>query len=274
MTFAFAEHGDRAGPAVLLLHAWVESLRSFDRLTPLLPPSFHVLALDQRGHGGADTPADGYDLDTLAGDVVAFLDAIGMPSVVLAGSSSGGYVAQQVAIRHPDRVSGLVLIGSPRTLQGRPPFADQIEQLADPVDAGWVEEFLAWFPLCRDVPAWYLEDRVREAARIPAVVWQRSLAGLTTSPPPTGTGTITAPTLILWGDRDGLLAREDQVAMAAAIPGSQLLVYKGAGHLVLWEQPERVATDITHFVRRLPSTLHRGLVLGVPSDLGQLGPSP
>jgi pimeloyl-ACP methyl ester carboxylesterase len=142
-----------------------------------------------------------------------------------------------------------LLIGSPRTLQGRPAFADQIDRLADPVDAGWVKEFLAWFPLCNDVPDWYFEDRVREAARIPATVWQRSLAGLTTSPPPTGLGTITAPTLILWGDRDGLLAREVQVALAAAIPDSHLLVYEGAGHLVLWEHPERVATDITHLVQ-------------------------
>jgi pimeloyl-ACP methyl ester carboxylesterase len=249
VALAFSEQGDRAGPAVLLLHAWVESLRSFDRLAPLLPPSLRVLALDQRGHGEADKPADGYDLETLAGDVVAFLDTMGVQSAVLAGSSSGGYVAQQVAIRHPNRVSGLVLIGSPRTLQGRPAFADQIEQLGDPVDPRWVQEFLAWFPLCHDVPSWYFEDRVREAARIPAAVWQRTLAGLTTSPPPTELGTITTPTLILWGDSDGLLAREDQLTMASAIPNSQLLVYEGVGHLMLWEQPERVATDIAHLVR-------------------------
>ena len=47
-----------------------------DRLTPLLQPSLRVLALDQRGHGEADKPADGYDLESLAGDVVAFLDAM------------------------------------------------------------------------------------------------------------------------------------------------------------------------------------------------------
>ena len=250
VTLAFTDQGDPAGPAVLLLHAWVESQRSFDRLTPLLPTSPRVLTLDQRGHGESDKPADGYDLETLAGDVVAFLDAMGLASVVLAGSSSGGYVAQQVAIGHPHRVAGLVLIGSPRSLHRRPPFADQIDQLADPVDPRWVREFLAWFPLCHEVPDWYLDDRVREAARIPATVWQRTLAGLITSPPPTELGTISAPTLILWGDRDGLLARDDQIALAAAIPNSQLLIYEGVGHLVLWEQPERVASDIARFLIR------------------------
>jgi rifampin ADP-ribosylating transferase len=208
-----------------------------------------VWALDQRGHGDSDRPADGYHLESLAGDVVAFLDAMEVPSVVLVGSSSGGYVAQQVAMRHPDRVAGLVLIGSPRSLQGRPAFADQIDQLADPVDPTWVRQFLAWFPLCHAVPDWYVEDRVREAARIPAAVWQSSLAGLTSSPPPIDLGTISAPALILWGDRDELLERADQTALAAAIPNSQLLVYPGVGHLVLWEQPEQVAADITRFVQ-------------------------
>ena len=80
-------------------------------------------------------------------------------------------------------------------------------------------------------------------------MWQESLAGLTSSPPPIGLGTIWAPTLILWGDCDQLLARGDQTALAAAIPDSQLLVYPGVGHLVLWEHPDRVAAEITRFVQ-------------------------
>ena len=72
-----------------------------------------------------------------------------------------------------------------------------------------------------------------------------------TAVPPTETGTITAPTLIIWGERDGLLSRDDEEALAAAIPGSQLVVYDDTGHLVLWEQPERVANDLTDFVTGL-----------------------
>jgi pimeloyl-ACP methyl ester carboxylesterase len=69
--------------------------------------------------------------------------------------------------------------------------------------------------------------------------------------PPTEAGTITAPTLIIWGERDGLLSRDDEEALSAAIPGSQLMVYDDTGHLVLWEQPERVANDLTDFVTGL-----------------------
>jgi pimeloyl-ACP methyl ester carboxylesterase len=53
------------------------------------------------------------------------------------------------------------------------------------------------------------------------------------------------------GGRDQLLTREDQQALAAAIPASRLIVYQETGHLVLWEQPERVASDLTAFVDSL-----------------------
>jgi len=71
------------------------------------------------------------------------------------------------------------------------------------------------------------------------------------SPAPIEAGTIAAPTLILWGDHDGLLPREDQLALESAIPNSRLVVYEGVGHLILWEQPECVAADLTGFLRGL-----------------------
>jgi rifampin ADP-ribosylating transferase len=253
LTVPYVAQGHRSGVPVVLLHAWGESLGCFDRLLPLLPATIHAVAMDQRGHGAADKPEDGYALLDLAGDVVAFLDAVGLTSAVLLGSSSGGYVAQQVAVRTPDRVSGLVLVGSPRSLRGRPSFADEVDRLIDPVDRAWVKASLEWFPRFHDIPDWYVEDRVDDGVRMPASVWRKSLNGLCTAVPPTETGTITAPTLIIWGERDGLLSRDDEEALAAAIPGSQLVVYDDTGHLVLWEQPERVANDLTDFVKGLPA---------------------
>jgi len=236
---------------VLLLHAWGESRRSFDRLIPALTEGVRAVALDLRGHGEADKPPTGYALTEVGDDVVAFMDAVGLGSAVLLGSSSGGYVAQQVAVTHPQRVAGLMLVGSPRNLQGRPRFADKVDELSDPVDAAWVRESLTWFPRFHQVPEWYLEDRVQDGARVPAHVWRETLYGLCTAEPPTETATITSPTLIVWGDRDRLLCREEQEQLAAAIPGSRLVVYENTGHLVLWEQPERVARDLRSFAELL-----------------------
>lgn len=255
VTVAYGEQGDPAGTALVLLHPWGESRGCFDRLLPLLPTTIHAFAFDQRGHGDADKPAGGYALTDFVDDVEAFLDALGLRSAVLLGSSSGGYVAQQLAVGSPDRVRGLILVGSPRSLAVRPPFADEVDRLADPIDPAWVRKSLAWFPRFHDVPEWYLDDRVRDGVRMPAHVWRQALAGLFTAVPPTERGTIAAPTLIIWGDGDEFLAREDEEALSAAIPASRLVAYENTGHLVLWEQPEQVAADVTKFFASLSTGL-------------------
>jgi pimeloyl-ACP methyl ester carboxylesterase len=159
--------GPSSATPVLLLHAWAESRRSFDRLLELLPESVHAIAIDQRGHGDSECPDVGYSLDSMAEDVEGFMDAWGISTAVLVGSSSGGYMAQHVAVRNPNRVTGLVLAGSPRTLQGRAPFADEVDRLTDPIDPDWVRRSLTWFPRFHHVPAWYIDDRVRDGARVP-----------------------------------------------------------------------------------------------------------
>lgn len=239
--------GDAGAKPVLLLHAWGESRGSFDRLIPLLT-GFRVYAPDLRGQGEADKPEDGYSLAEQAEDAAAILDALSVPRAFVVGSSSGGYVGQQLAVAHPGRVAALVLVGSPLSLQGRTPFADEVDALTDPLDEGWVRDSLSWFPLLHDVPPWFIEDRVRDGLRMPAHAWKAILNGLITATPPTEKGTIGAPTLILWGAHDNLLPRSDQEALAARIAGAELKVYPDVAHLVLWECPERVAEDTAAFL--------------------------
>jgi rifampin ADP-ribosylating transferase len=172
-----------------------------------------------------------------------------VPRAAVVGSSSGGYVAQQLAAAHPERVTALVLVGSPLSLQGRPAFADEVDALADPLDEAWVRDSLAWFPRVHDVPASFIEGRVRDGLRMPAHAWKAILNGLCDATPPTEGGSIQAPTLILWGGQDNLLPRADQETLAARIPGAVLKVYPDVAHLVLWECPDRVSEDINAFLR-------------------------
>ena len=217
-------------------------------MLPALPSRLRVLAMDQRGHGEADKPATGYGFWDFAEDVNEFMEALGIEAAVLVGASSGGYVAQQVAVSWPHRVKALVVVGSPKTLQGGPAFADEVDQLADPIDRDWVRDSLGWFKFFHPVPDWYLSQRITDGVRMPARVWREALAGLTSARPPTEVGSITAPTLIIWGDRDELIPLEQQKALSSAIPGSRLLIYPETGHLVLWEEPERVAADLVAFI--------------------------
>lgn len=242
--------GDAAAAPLLLLHAWGESFESFDRLAPLLA-GFRLYAPDMRGQGDADKPAEGYSLAEQAADMAAVLDALEVDRAFVLGSSSGGYVAQALAVQHPQRVAALVLVGAPLDLRGRPAFADQVEALTDPVSAAWVRDSLSWFPLLHEVPAWFIEDRVDDGTRMPAHVWRALLEGLCRATPPTEAGTIHAPTLILWGGQDGLVSRADQETLASRIPGSKLVIYPDTGHLVLWECPQQVAADTTGFLAAL-----------------------
>lgn len=239
--------GDADARPLLLLHAWAESRRSFDRLLPGLA-GFRIYAPDLRGQGEADKPQDGYSLTEQAEDAAAVMDALEVQSASVLGSSSGGYVAQQLAVDYPGRVESLVLVGAPLTLRGRPPFAADVESLTDPVDEDWVQGFLTTFPLVQEVPPEFLQDRVQDGVKMPAHAWKLSLHGLYSAVPPTETGNIRVPTLILWGAQDGILPRTDQNLLAARIEGSQLKIYPDAAHLVLWECPERVAEDVRAFL--------------------------
>jgi rifampin ADP-ribosylating transferase len=240
--------GEPRGIPLVLLHAWGESSSVFDRLLNRLPSDQWAVSFDQRGHGSADRPESGYTLRHFAADVVAFLDELAVPSAVLLGSSSGGYVAQQVAAERPDRVAGLVLVGAPRTLQAEPSFAAEVAQLTDPVAPEWVRSSIAWFPMFSRVPEWFIEDRISDGVAVPARVWHETLRGLVEAVPPTRGGRVVAPTLVLYGGRDDAVRLEEEEALTASIPGARLVVYEDTGHLVLWEHPKRVARDTVGFL--------------------------
>jgi pimeloyl-ACP methyl ester carboxylesterase len=252
LTTAVDRQGDALdGPPVLLLHSWAASRRSFAALSPLLSRRHPVVAVDLRGHGDADKPSTGYDLTGLAADVVALLDALAIPRAVLLGASSGGYVAQQVAVAAADRVAGLVLAGAPHDLRARPPFADELARLRDPVDPGWVRRFLGGFTDLERLPSWYVDLMVEDALRLPAAVWRATFEGLVSSPPPTDVGPVRAPTLVISGARDDLLGRDQTTALVRAVPGAEWIEYPDTGHLVLEEEPARLAADTAAFLADL-----------------------
>ncbi len=241
----YVEQGDPDGLPVVLLHAWLDSRRYFDQLMTVLPERIRAFAFDQRGHGDAAKPADGYELRDFADDIGAFMDTVGLDAAVLAGASSGGYVAQRFAVDNPDRTLGLALVGSPRSLRGpRPQFADVLATLEDPIDAALARELsegMVWREVAEVVMATLCEENLK----VPARVWRDAFEGLLAAEPPLDTGRISVPTLIVWGARDSLLPRADQEAMAAEIPGARLVIYADVGHLPVIEAPERVAADLT-----------------------------
>jgi len=246
----YAEQGDPDGEPILFLHGYTDSWFSFSRLLPLLPSRYHAFAVSQRGHGDSDRPACCYAIEDLVADAVAFLDAVGVERATLVGHSGGSFPARVVAETHPERVTRLLLIGSAVT-----PLKDvtrelqaAVHTLEDPVPAEFAREFQAanvHVPL----PEAFFERAVAESLKLPARVWKRALDGLLAVDDAGDLGRITAPTLLIWGERDEFFSREEVEALAAAIPDARLLVYPETGHAVQWERPERVASDLDAFMR-------------------------
>lgn len=101
--------GPERAPLVVLSHALGSSGIMWQRQMAVLVEGYRVLRYDTRGHGGTDAPAGPYTLDELGDDVVAMLDALDIGRVNWVGLSMGGMVGQNLALRHPERVSSLVL---------------------------------------------------------------------------------------------------------------------------------------------------------------------
>jgi non-heme chloroperoxidase len=254
VTLPYVEQGDPSGIPVVFLHAIADSWRSFELVLPALPESIHAYALTQRGHGDASRPARGFHSRDFAADLAAFMDALHLEAAVVVGGSSGGFIARRFAMDHPERTLGLVLLGSPATLRDKPDVLEMwkstISKLTDPISPDLVREF-AEGTLTRPVPQAFLETIVQENLKVPARVWIATFEGLLEDDSLGELDKIKAPTLVVWGDQDAILPQSDQETLAAAITGSRLLVYPGAGHAFYWEDPGRVASDLAAFIAGL-----------------------
>src|ERR1700755_655383 len=101
------------GPRLLLVHGWPQLWYAWRMLMPALARDFSVVAVDQRGIGLSDKPQDGYDTDTLAGGLVALMDALGHHRFALYGTDVGMPIAYALAADYPDRVDRLAVSEAP-----------------------------------------------------------------------------------------------------------------------------------------------------------------
>ncbi|MEV6106090.1 alpha/beta hydrolase [Streptomyces sp. NPDC051940] len=252
LTLPYAETGQPGGTPVVLVHGYADSWWTFEPVLRHLPASVHAYAPTQRGHGDADKPQGGYLPEDFADDLAAFLDAAGIERAVLVGGSSGGIAARILAGRAPHRVAGLVLLGVPAALAGKPGVLeiwDRVNKLDDPVDPAFAEEFNRGLT-AEPVPPGFLRTVTEESLKAPARVWRETMRGLLDTDLRATLYGILVPTLVIWGDRDRIVPRSDQQTIVDAIFGAELLVYEGVGHVPYWERPEWVARDLTEFVGR------------------------
>ncbi len=253
--------GDR--PPVLLLHGFGSSTYSWRHTMSAIASHERVLALDLPGHGYSQrVTTSTYSLRRSADLVAGFLAALGIDRAVVVGNSMGGAVALQLAISHPQQVARLVVVDTVISSADtrRPPAALMRVLTAGPLGRAFVYYTFGNPAFARrGLQASYadparLSDVSFNSYRAPLRVrgTAQGLVAMTTSPPDDdlaeGIPSITAPTLIIWGDGDRLIPLSTGERLHGLIPGSQWTVLPGCGHLPQEECPALFNAALTAFL--------------------------
>jgi pimeloyl-ACP methyl ester carboxylesterase len=209
-------HGD--GPPLLLLHGGTGSIP--EAWIPFFSPQFRVVAPEQMGHGRtADATDRPFHYHDMAEDTVGLMAQLGIERAAIVGYSDGGIIGLDIAIHHPERVARLVTTGANARTDGY--TAENLEWIRtfDPDD---LSVSAAYDQLSPDGAAHWpvFLERLRSMWRAEPDFTPGQLAG------------ITAPTLLIVGDRD-IVTPEHAVEMFRTIPHAQLCVVPHAGHGVL-----------------------------------------
>ena len=255
------------GPVLLLIHGITGTSETWDLVAPALTRRFHVLAPDLLGHGLSAKPRGDYSLGAYAGGIRDLLAALGHDRATVVGHSLGGGVAMQFAYQFPQRIERLVLVASgglgrelhsllrAATLPGAE-FVMPLICSPGVRDAGnAVAGALRRIGL-RAAPD--LEEMWRGYASLAdARARQAFIHTLRTIVDPAGQRVSAmdriylaseVPTLLVWGERDGVIPVEHGRAAHAAIPGSRLVSFPRAKHFPHREDPAAFVDTLIHFI--------------------------
>lgn len=248
VTLAYSEMGDTAGKPLLLIHGYTDNSRSWSLLAPYLK-DYHVYAIDLRGHGKSSAPQCCYTYADFANDAHLFLQALKIGKATVIGHSLGSLTAQMLAAQHPEDVDKIVLISSTTNTGGGPGtwLWDNISPLQPPLDPN--SKFMTdWYWNPNPVDTDFIDHERAESAAVPAQTWKGVLWGISTSDLTNIAPLVKAPMMIFWGDQDPLFDASFQAKLKAAYPSARYETFKGAGHNMFWEQPQKAAELIKSFL--------------------------
>lgn len=254
---AFLSHGSGFAPPLVCLHGIGGNATSFQaQIDGLAGPDQRVLAWDMPGYGDS-APLAVMDFAALCDRLCVALDELGLTRVVIAGQSIGGMIAQEMAIRHPHRVAGLVLIATVPAFGGRDDsFRESFlaARLA-PLDEGIGMPKLAAEAISAvlgaEVDIAVRAEAIAAMAAIPEPAYRQVLATLVTFNRREDQHLITCPCLLIAGGQDDNSPARVMQRMAERLPDAALLVIENAGHLVNSEAHQTCNERIALFLRRL-----------------------
>jgi 3-oxoadipate enol-lactonase len=237
------------GPPLLLIMGMSGTLMHWgEPLLSLLGEHFETIVYDHRGVGGSTKVSQPFTIAELADDAAALMSALELETAHVMGISMGGMVAQELALRHPERLRSLVLGctyagGEGGALAGEETMRRLAEAMASGdrarvIRTAWEANVSARFA---DDPAWGSFFEIGSANAVSVAVIMEQIRAIAEHDTSRRLGEITAPTLVVHGTEDEMLPVANAYAIAERIPGARLEIFDGVGHLFFWEEPERSA---------------------------------
>jgi len=249
------------GEALVLVIGYGGNSEQWFRQIPSLSREYRVVVLDNRGTGRSDKPDIPYTMDMMASDIVGLLDATGIDTAHIYGVSMGGMIAQEFALRHPERVGSLVLGCTTCGIdQGVTPDAEALTLLFDmermkqltPEEGArqslpfmFSQEFIDNSP---DIVEQFIAMVV--AYVTPLRSYMRQAEAIMGHDTYDRLPQIKAPTLVISGDADRMIPPENSRLLASRIPNSELVILKNKGHGFFVEATEEASRAILDFLKR------------------------
>ena len=268
MAFAFAPDGTRLhyevfgarhGEPLLLIQGLGADSRGWLRQRRALSGRFRCVVFDNRGAGRSDHPPAPYDIEVMATDALAVLDAAGVASAHIMGASMGGIIAQVIGVRHPERVRSLVLACTAcRHHEWRRELLAEWAEVAEADGMGtFARSAVRWLigprSLRRFWPAVGLVGPLAMTGSPDAFVAQvRAILDMDDSLR-AELSSIDVPTLVLVGSQDILTPMGDSEELAEEIPGAELVVVRGAAHGFMLEHGATFNRSVLDFLARSAS---------------------
>jgi 3-oxoadipate enol-lactonase len=239
------------GPALFLFHSLLSDSASFDAIAPQLAEGFRVIVPDLPGFG-ASLAVDG-GLEDVADRMAAFVRAaVSGGDAILFGNGYGAFVALQIAIRHPDLVTKLVLAGCGARFSGpgREAFrnmaaAGSAKGLAAVADTAMARLFAPDFQVAHpDLMA----DRRLAFLRTDVAVFERACLSLAALDQSEQLAAIRIPVLMMVGDQDAATPPAMAIELVDLVPGAELRILPGCAHVPPLQAPELVIEAIIAFL--------------------------